>query len=168
MHFRPTPILANSNWLTCAFVIAVFPILSGCGESVADRVAAMNETKLQKLYNVYKLYSQSNAYKGPKSKEELTEFLLIERYKKNLERMQIDRSSLDDLFINDRDGKPFKIRWGVNGFGDKAIVFEEEGVDGKRFVALQEPREVDAEEYEAYWSGKKKPKEPTLDQGPPQ
>lgn len=148
--------MTNSRWLVCLVAMGSLANLAGCGESVADKVAAMNKTKLQKLFNVYKLYSQSNAYKGPKSKEQLKDFLLQDKYKKNLERMQIDRNALDDLFVNDRDGKPFKVRWGVNGFGDKAVIFEEEGVDGKRFVALQEAREVESQEYEALWSGKKK------------
>lgn len=138
-----------------ALIASTLPLL-GCSDRVADGVAAMNRTKLQQLYNCYKLYSNNHGYQGPIDKEKLTEFLLQDRYKKNLMRMQIDRENLDDLFINDRDGKPFKIRWGVNGFGDKAVIFEEEGVDGKRFVALQEAREVDDREYEALWSGKQK------------
>ncbi|MEQ8208823.1 MAG: hypothetical protein RH917_03245 [Lacipirellulaceae bacterium] len=140
-----------------AFLIsAVVVALPGCGDPIVDGVAAMNKTKLQQLYNCYKLYSNNHGYQGPVDKETLTTFLLQDQFKTNLKRMQIDRENLDALFLNDRDGKPFKVRWAVNGFGDKAVIFEEEGVNGMRWVALQEAREVDAKEYEALWTGKQK------------
>lgn len=150
--YRPVGIQA----MTLALLVVVPIAMTGCGDPIVDGVAAMNKTKLQQLYNCYKLYSNNHGYQGPVDKEALTTFLLQDQFKTNLKRMQIDRENLDDLFLNDRDGKPFKVRWAVNGFGDKAVIFEEEGVDGKRWVALQEPREVDAKEYEALWTGKQK------------
>jgi len=87
-------------------------------------------------------------------------------YERNLELMQIDRENLDELFMSERDGEPFKIQWGVKGWGDRALVFESVGVNGKRLVALSETREVDDAEYEGLWSGKIKVKTKLPDQGP--
>lgn len=63
------------------------------------------------------------------------------------------------MFISERDGQPFKIRWGLRGFYDHAIVFEAEGIDGKREIGLTETIEIaDDAVYEDYWSGKIKPR----------
>jgi hypothetical protein len=42
----------------------------------------------------------------------------------------------DELFISERDGKPFVIFYGQppNGVANGVIAFEQEGVDGKRLV----------------------------------
>ena len=62
---------------------------------------------------------------------------------------------------SDRDGEPFKIRWDQKGVADHAIVFESVGVEDKRYVALGVPRELDAEEYDGYWTGAIKPATPS-------
>ena len=132
--------------------------LIGCNDTtIEDGVAALNSSRIRQLYNCYSLYAHYNQFRGPKDEATFKEFLLRPKYEKNLKMMQIDRNALDDIFLSERDGKPFKIRYGVNGVGDKAIIFETEGVDGKRMVALETPQELDDQEYEAYWSGQKKP-----------
>lgn len=146
-------------------------LLVGCGggNSIEARVAALNATNIQKLFNCYSLFQHYNGFRAPKDEAELKEFLIRPRYAKNLSRMQIDPANLDAIFISERDGEPFRIRYGVNGLGNKAIIFEATGVDGKRLVAMQEPQEMDDVEYEAHWSGKQRPQAMAPpDQGPPQ
>lgn len=133
-------------------------LLLGCKDTtIQDGVAALNKTRIQRLYNCYALYAHYNQYRGPKDEASWKEFLSQSRFERNLKLMQIDRNALDELFIGERDGQPYKIRYGVNGLGNKAVIFEAEGVDGLRFVALETPEEVGEADYEAYWSGKKKP-----------
>lgn len=132
--------------------------LSGCRDTtIEDGVAALNKTRIQQLYNCYSLYGHYNQYRGPKDEASFKEFLLQPKYEKNLKMMQINRDSLDEVFVSERDGEPFKVRYGVNGLGNKAVIFEATGVDGKRMVANASPIEVGDDEYEAYWSGKKRP-----------
>ena len=104
---------------------------------------------------------QRNELTGPESEEELRAFLTENRTAKALlKRMGVEPDSLDEIFISERDGKPFKIRWGVSGIEDHAIVFEAEGVNGKRMVAFTRTRELEDEEYEGYWSGELKGQTP--------
>lgn len=145
--------------ICCAFL--------GCRDTrIEDAVAAANSTRIQQLYNCYSLFGHQNKYRGPKDEAEFKEFLQNPRYEKNLRLMQIDRSTLDEIFVSERDGEPFKVRYQVNGLGNKAVIFEATGVDGKRMIALEKPIEVDDQEYEAYWSGEKRPKPVTFQQGP--
>ena len=52
--------------------------------------------------------------------------------------MGVDPSKLDAVMTSERDGKPFKVKYGIRGGpGAKvAIVFEEEGKGGVRQVAF--------------------------------
>jgi len=45
----------------------------------------------------------------------------------------------------------------VGGKEDEAIIFEAQGVNGKRMVAFNTPRELDDQEYEGYLNGELKP-----------
>lgn len=149
----------HSKPLLCSLTIAVAWMSAvGCRDTtIEDGVAALNKTRIQQLYNCYSLYGHYNQYRGPKDEASFKEFLLQPKYEKNLKMMQIDRDNLDEIFVSERDGEPFKVRYGVNGLGNKAVIFETTGVDGKRMVANATPVEVEADEYEAYWSGKKRP-----------
>lgn len=139
----------------------------GCRDTtIEDGVAALNSSHIRQLYSCYSLYGHYNKYRGPKNEEEFKEFLMRPRYERNLKIMQIDRDSLDDIFVSERDGERFKIRYEVHGLGNKAVIFEATGVDGKRMVALEEPVEVGPDEYDAYWSGKKRGKTEMPSQGP--
>lgn len=143
--------------------------LPGCRDTtIEDAIAAANSSHIQQLYNCYSLFCHQNKYRGPKDETELKEFLQNPRYEKNLKLMQINRDALDEMFVSERDGEPFKVRYGVNGLGNKAVIFESTGIDGKRMVALENPTELSAEEYEAYWSGKKRPIVKIPTEGPPQ
>ena len=93
--------------------------------------------------------------RGPENKEEFLDYLTSDRAAAvRLDRMGVPLDRINDLFVSERDGKPFKIRYGLTGNEtDQAIVFESEGVNGKRMVAFFEPRELEKEEYEKYWKG---------------
>lgn len=69
-----------------------------------------------------------------------------------LERMQVDPNNIEGLFVSDRDGQPFVVRYGVNGgLGAKdPVVFEAEGSGGMRQVGFTDGsvEEVDSARYD--------------------
>lgn len=117
--------------------------MGGCGASQnLDHVKSANDTNIKKLCSAYQLYASRSRYIGPKSKEELLDFLKNnEKITRNLELMDLDRSEIENYFISENDGKEFEIRWGVfvNPDQERArepLVFEKEGKDGIRLVML--------------------------------
>ena len=133
--------------------------LIGCVREPSLDFSQYNKTNIQRLRNSYGMFTSDNG-RAPKDEAELKDFLKNNRPAGvRLKRMGITPEMIDGIFISERDNEPFKIRYEVNGRGDHAIVFENTGVNGKRLVAFYEPRELDSEEYEAYWSGKIKTNE---------
>lgn len=144
----------------CALTIFVVAMFLGCGSGKPD-ISQYNDTNIEKVRNMYSLYMSGHSFMGPKNKKELRKFLESDaKAKIMLERMELDFNKFDEYFIGTRDNEEFKVRWGLKGQLDHAIVFESTGIDGKRFVALGEPTEVDEADYEGYWSGKIKPAGP--------
>jgi hypothetical protein len=129
----------------------------GCmGDQVASQVAAKNDSSIKRVTNLYYAYQRSHGWQGPKDEKALRDFVAEHGLPpENFRMMGIDEGHLDSLFISDRDGKPFKIRYGVGGgMGvTDAITFENQGIDGKRYVAFLGPvvEEVDNAKYNELW-----------------
>ena len=140
------------------YSLLVSSMLVGCGgvdqQSVLE---AANGTNLQRLTNLYLSYQSRNDWNGPPDQATLREFA-VSFDKKKLARIGIDPSQIDELFVSERDGKPYKIRYNVKGSSrgsTEPVVFEEVGVSDKRrigFLNMTE-REVDAAEYDQLWAG---------------
>lgn len=134
--------------------------LGGCSGTIdIDSVtAANNNTNIKRLSNLYVAFQMKNQMRGPEDEGEFREF--IKNYSpKKLKRINVDPNQLDDLFVNERDGEPFKIRLNVEGsvMGSSApVVFEKTGVGGKRMVGFlnMQQRDVDESEYNDLWDGK--------------
>jgi len=133
--------------------------LVGCGDKVGDQVAAMNKTNLNRVTNIYEGFQNTKgAGRGPKDEAELVAF--IKEYDPaKLKMMGIDPNDPAKIFVSERDGKPFKVRYGVGGSRGAVapITFEQEGKDGKRQVGFTggKVEEVANEaEYQALLSGK--------------
>lgn len=76
-----------------------------------------------------------------------------------LDRIGIDQGLIDELFVNERDGQPFKIRYSVPGSAggsSEPVIFESLGENGTRIIAFlnMTQREVDEAEYDVLWAGK--------------
>lgn len=141
----------TSRFLILGFVVC---FILGCGKTLPG--VKFNQTNIRRLRTAYNIYARLNNLQGPKSEQEFKEFLKTDLTAKvRLERIGVDIASVDDIFISERDEQPFRVRYGLKGSKDQGVIFEEEGIDGKRFVALWDPVEVDAETYDQYWSGKK-------------
>lgn len=140
------------------FSISLVAIISaGCGPNPDDMLAALNDSNIKRLANLYGVYQFQNDYKGPKDEAAFREFISAKN-PEQLKRIGVDITKLDELFKSERDQQSFKIRWKVNtqarGTSDP-VVFEAEGIDGVRLVAFTggELVEADSSQFDRLWKG---------------
>ena len=131
--------------------------VAGCSDtSISRQVAAMNDSRIKQLANLFRFYQATNGWVGPKDEATLRAFVQSAPAK-NLAMMGVDPARFDELLVSDRDGKPFRVRWGVTigPLEEQAVVFEQDGLDGKRFVAFTGARSeaVEVDRYEKLWQG---------------
>lgn len=142
--------MSNRIGLLCAMLIAT---IVGCGKAdPASRLADLNKNNLQRVGNLYLAYQIEHDFYGPKDEGAFQEYIRGLNPKK-LERIGVTPGDIDNLFVSERDGQPFKIRYKVRGsmMGcQEPVVFEAEGESGKRRVGFLDmtQREVEASEYE--------------------
>jgi hypothetical protein len=141
-------------------LMAALFLLSGCSsDNVASVVAAKNSTNIKRILNLYSAYMQIHG-KGPADEEHLKDFITKDMSPQTLMLMTIDPAKVDELFISERDRKPFKIKpslsWGGPGSPNPPVVFESEGRGGIRQVAFGfgNIEDVDDAKYKALWDGK--------------
>jgi hypothetical protein len=139
-------------------VAALFAGLTGCApdQTAARQVAAANTSNVQRLANLYAAFQSSRGGRGPRDEAEFKGFLkAFDRDK--LARMGIDTNQPEAALISERDGQPFRIRYRVDGGGGSvdAVVFEQEGKDGKKQVGFTggKVEEVDPVVYQQLWAG---------------
>lgn len=138
------------------FALAVLVALAAsCStDKVASVVAAGNDSNIKRTVNLYRSYQITHGWQGPRDEQALKDFV-ADVPEKGLQMAGIDPHNLDSIFKSDRDGKPFKIRYGitVGRDGTDALVFEDQGVNGKKFVAFNGPivQEVDDSRYKDLW-----------------
>ena len=146
----------------CGLTAAAFGIaLAGCStDETANKVAAMNTSNIQRISNLYAGFQNMKSSSGPKDEAELKTF--IKEYDPNkLQMMGVNANDLDKLFTSERDGKPFKVKYGVGGGRGSVspVVFETVGQDGKKQVGFTggTVEDVDDARYQELWSGKAPP-----------
>lgn len=119
--------------------------LCGCDSKSArdaEFVKNANDTNIKKVATAYSLYASRFGYTGPKSKEELVNFIKTnDKIEKNLERIGLERDKIEEIFVSENDGQEFEVRWGVFINPDRQrakepFVFEKVGKDGVRLVML--------------------------------
>jgi hypothetical protein len=139
-------------------LLLILSILVGCGQSVdpEDAVAAVNSNNIQRVANLYLAYQTENNWIGPPDEAAFKDF--IRGLSPNLlSRINVDPDNLDQIFDSDRDNQTFKIRYkvvgNVRGSGEP-VVFESEGIDGKKMVGFlnMTQRDVDSTEYESLFA----------------
>src|SRR5262245_31487654 len=144
--------------LGCA-AVAALAALAGCGDPVARQVGEMNKSNIQRVSNLYAAFQNMKSSRGPKDQAELTQF--IKAFDPNKLTMMGVTQDIDRLFLSERDGKPFRIRYKVGGGRGSVdpVAFEQDGKDGKRQVGFTggKVEEVDEALYQVYLSGKKPP-----------
>jgi len=146
----------------CCLLLSSLP---GCTRVIDpnEAIASVNETNIQRLANLYFSYQMKNGWQGPDDEAEFKKF--VSNYNpKKLARIGIDPDAIDDLFVSERDGQPFTIRYSVAGSSkgsSEPVIFETEGVDGEHRVGFlnMEQRNVDDAEYGRLLAGKASPQE---------
>jgi hypothetical protein len=135
-------------------------LVAGCSNSnnAESALASANGSNLQRLANLYLAYQSEHEWRGPQDEAAFKNFLHGIK-PATLERIGIDPSQIDALFISERDGQPFKVRYGVPGNvmgSSEPVIFEANGDGTHRQVGFlnMTQREVDAAEYDALWSAK--------------
>jgi hypothetical protein len=141
-----------------AFAIAGMLILAlGCSRDYSGVVAGMNSSNIRRLSNLYRDFQESRTGIGPKSEAELRQHIQTKPLA-TFQVMGIDPNNRDRIWISERDHKPFKLRYGVDSplGAVAAVVFEQEGVAGKREVGFNNftVEEVDDARYNALWEGR--------------
>jgi hypothetical protein len=134
-------------------------VIVGCErQGPASQIAAANNSNIRRLGNLYKAYQLRNGNQGPADEAAFKKFL-HEMSPTRLERMQIDANNIDGLFVSERDGQPFVIRYKVSGgIGSvDPVVFEQNGSGGKRQVGFSDGsvEEVDQSRYDQLLQGGK-------------
>lgn len=129
---------------------------SGC--SAEKKLTEIYSTNIKKLHQCYVMYMEDNSYRGPKDEAMLKDYLKTNPTAIHMTaRIEVTPDTVDDIFISERDGEPFVVRYGLKGIADHAIVLEAKGFEGKRLVALRNPIEVDEATFNDYLKGKIKP-----------
>ncbi len=140
-------------------IVLCLGLVTGCGFSVDNEstLAQLNAQNIQRLANLYVAFQQNHEWRGPDDEAEFKEF--IKNFPSHkLERIGIDPTNIDGIFVNERDGEPFNIRYQVQGnmMGcSEAVIFEATGVGGKKMIGFLDmlQREVEQAEYDQLWSG---------------
>src|SRR5262245_60889516 len=115
-------------------LLAVLAVGCGGGDSAVDAVKKGNSTNIQRLANLYFGYQSRHDWSGPPDEAALKKFI-SEFEPDKLDLIGVDPSAVDAIFTSERDGQPFKIRYGVRGSimgSSDPVIFESAGVDGKK------------------------------------
>lgn len=142
-----------------AALLGLVVAVVGCSsDETSKQIAAMNQSNIQRVANMYAGHQNTKSGAGPKDEAAFKEFIKAWDPAK-LGPMGIDPNNVDKTFTSERDGKPFKLRYGIGGGrgSDDVVVFETEGKDGKKQVASTNGRveEVDDAAYKDLLAGKK-------------
>ncbi|MFO0810512.1 MAG: hypothetical protein U0746_17945 [Gemmataceae bacterium] len=140
-------------------LLALAAVSIGCSsDKTAEQVAAMNDSNIKRTVNLYTAYMAHHGWATPKSEEELKGYVKVGLPAENLKMMKVDLEKLDEVFVSERDGKPFKIKYGApGGMGAKVpVVFEQDGQGGIRQVAYTfgKVEDADAKRYKELFEGK--------------
>lgn len=104
--------------------------VAGCGGGGPSQEEQQLASNMQGLAIAYGQCTSQNRGRPPQNEAQLRQFIKslgpqwLEQYK---------AETVDDIFVSSRDGKPYVILFGKPGV--HYIAYEQEGVDGKRFVA---------------------------------
>ncbi len=110
--------------LTCA------PCIAGCDGGGPTQEEQQLTSNMQGLANAYGQCTSQSRGRPPRNEAQLRKF--IESQGPGwLEQYQAE--TVDDIFISSRDGKPYVVLYGKPR--GKYIAYEQEGVNGTRFVA---------------------------------
>jgi hypothetical protein len=115
-----------------AAVVVGLVLLSGCGGGGSPGAAKRETSHLRTLVSLYN-YQANSTGRPPANEQEFKKFIEA-KGAAALETLNI--SDPGELFVSERDGKPFVILYGKRPPGVDVVGYEQDGVDGKREVGL--------------------------------
>ncbi len=150
-------------WFKNLLVVLLLVSLLGCSQrgTKESELASVNQSNMDRLVNLYLRFQMQHQWDGPADEAAFREYI-SKQSSKVLEPMGVDVNALDELFVSQRDGQPFQLRYGVRGNSrgtHEAIVFESAGVGGVRvigFTSSTEKQVTDESEYQQLLSGELK------------
>lgn len=117
--------------------VVLFAFLVGCSSHQAN--LEQEQSNLKPLATLYGRFIGQHRGQPPASEAQFKEFI-NSGGKDLLSTFQV--SSVDELFVSSRDGKPYVVLYGAAAAkgppgpaGSPVVAYEQEGVGGKRFVA---------------------------------
>jgi hypothetical protein len=108
--------------------ILIAALLVGCGGPTGG--SGKKETSRVRVLTMLYTRTSSQLGRNPKDEQEFKEKL--KSYDLALDKAGV--SSIDELFISERDGQPLGIYYGPHPPGSDVVVYEQTGVDGMRYV----------------------------------
>lgn len=136
-----------------ALMIAALGMLGGgCGttspeQEIKSIIKSINDSNGKRLANFYSMYQQRHEFKGPPDEAAFKQFIATVS-PAQLEAMGVSAGDVDRLFVSERDGQPFDVRYAASRppgtGGHQAVVFEAKGVGGRLSVFLTGPKVVQA------------------------
>jgi hypothetical protein len=138
-------------------------LASGCSTStertVVNLIRSANDSNGKRIVNLYEMFQSARPdLRGPADEAAFRAFI-ADVNPDQLAAMGVSASDLDRLFVSDRDGAPFFIRYGLRrapgGDGSQAIVIETKGVRDRHLVFMPGPKIIEAApgEIEEYKTG---------------
>ena len=126
-----------SNWLTVAAVLT----LAGCG----SQSSTSSGKKIPHIRAITSMYATATSALGGPPADEAQFKAEIEKIKPELD--VLDVSSIDELFVSDRDGQPLVIVYGKDRKGavPEVVAYEQAGKDGIRLVGNRNGQVVEAD-----------------------
>jgi hypothetical protein len=151
----------HRNWSIITFFALSIECVGCSHGDPASRIGAMNDTRIKQLANLYMAHQMRNGSNGPKDEAAFKAFIKTGMPSHRLEMMRVDPDKVDELFVSERDGQPFVVKYGQSGgpMSQLAVVFEKEGQAGKKQVAFTNGKveELDDAKYQELLQGKKQP-----------
>ena len=87
----------------------------GCSSgSVSNQVAALNDSNIKQLANLYYAYQRSHGFQGPKDEDALKQFVKNEMDPKKLQLMKVDERARHIVYFGP-DQKPFVVKYSAGG-----------------------------------------------------
>ena len=135
----------------------MFWLTAGCSSStnVENVVARVNDSNIKRAANLFGANISRNDWRAPKDEAAFKDFIHNQMQPRKLEMMGVKPDSIDAIFVSERDGKPFKFRYGISipAMSSAPVVFEQQGIDGIRQVASSNGQVelADKNRYEQLW-----------------
>lgn len=121
----------SKNWILGTVGSVLLLGLAGCKEEIPETQLEA-ESKLRPLTQLYFEFRQRNRGRPPKDEAQFKEFI------GSFGQRHLQGRTVDEMLVSSRDNQKFVFAYGrpivsPQGFG--IVAYEQEGVDGKRYVA---------------------------------